>query len=119
MTFFSFPYRISPTGTTEQTEREGQIRDMVEQVLFTRKGERINRPEFGAGMHELLFSENAPEIAAAAQHMVQAALQQWLAEVIEIRTVRAEATENLLRVNVAYNVIGDEEVRRTTVEGTL
>ena len=119
MTYFSFPYRISPTGTTAQTDRDGQIHDMVEQVLFTRKGERINRPEFGAGMHEMLFSENAPEIAAAAQHMVQAALQQWLAEVIEIRAVRAETIENLLRVNVVYSLIGDDEQRRATVEGRL
>lgn len=119
MTFFSFPYRISATGTTTQTDRDGQIRDMVEQVLFTRKGERINRPEFGAGMHEMLFSENAPEIAAAAQHMVQAALQQWLAEVIEIRAVRAEAIENLLRVHVVYSLIGDDEERRTMMEGVL
>ena len=119
MTYFSFPYRISPTGTTAGTDRDGQIRDMVEQVLFTRKGERMNRPEFGAGMHEMLFSENAPEIAAAAQHMVQAALQQWLAEVIEIRAVRAEAIGNLLRVNVVYSLIGDDEERRAMVEGTL
>jgi len=119
MTCFSFPYRISPTGTTAQTDRDGQIRDMVEQVLFTRKGERINRPEFGAGMHEMLFSENAPEIASAAQHMVQAALQQWLAEVVEIRGVRTEAVENLLRVNVVYSVIGEDEERRTLVEGRL
>lgn len=119
MTFFSYPYRVSPTGTTAQTDRDGQVRDMVEQVLFTRKGERINRPEFGAGMYELLFSKNAPEIAAAAQHMVQAALQQWLTEVIEIRDVRAEAIENLLRVNVVYRLTGDDEERRTTVEGRL
>jgi phage baseplate assembly protein W len=119
MSYFSFPYRISPTGTTAETDRDGQIRDMVEQVLFTRKGERINRPEFGAGMHEMLFSENSPEIAAAAQHMVQASLQQWLAEVIEIRAVRAEAIDNLLRVNVVYSLIGDDQERHTMVEGRL
>ncbi len=119
MTGFAFPYRIAPTGTTASVTREAQIRDMVEQVLFTRKGERINRPEFGAGMHEMLFSENAPEIAAAAQHMVQAALQQWLAEVIEVRAVRAEAIENLLKVDVVYALIGDPLERRTTVEGQL
>lgn len=119
MTWFGFPYRIAPTGRTAQADRETQIRDMIEQVLFTRKGERVNRPEFGAGMHDMLFSENAPEIAAAAQHMVQAALQQWLAEVIEVRSVEAEARDSLLRVNVAYSLLRDPLERRVTVEGQL
>ena len=119
MTWFSFPYRIAPTGTTATTDRESQIRDMIEQVLFTFKGSRINRPEFGAGMHELVFSENAPEIAAAAQHMVQAALQQALSDVIELRGVKAEAIESLLKVSVIYALPGDPMERRTSVEGRL
>lgn len=119
MTAFSFPYRIGARGTTATADREAQIRDMVEQVLFTRKGERVNRPDYGAGVHELLFSENAPEIAAAAQHMVQSALQQWLAAVIEVRGVEAEAIESLLRVDVRYALIHDPRERMVTVEGSL
>jgi len=119
MTWFAFPYRISPAGTTAEVNRERQIRDMIEQVLFTRRGERLNRPEFGAGLHEMLFSENAPEIAAAVQHMVQAALQQWLVEVIEVRAVRAEAVDSQLRVTVIYSLLGDGEERRAVVEGAI
>lgn len=118
MTWFAHPYRIAPAGTTATADRERQIRDMIEQVLFTRRGERVNRPEFGAGLHEMIFSENAPEIAAAVQHMVQAALQQWLAEVIEVRGVRAEAVESQLRVTVVYALLGEGEERRAVVEGT-
>jgi len=119
MSVFSFPYRIAPTGTTATSGHEAHVRDMIEQVLFTRKGERINRPEFGAGMHEMVFSENAPEIAAAAQHMVQAALQQWLSEVIEVRSVRTEAIESLLKVDVVYALLADPLERRVIVEGQL
>lgn len=119
MTWFGFPYRISPAGTTTEASRERQIRDMIEQVLFTRRGERLNRPEFGAGLHEMLFSENAPEIAAAVQHMVQAALQQWLVDVIEVRAVRAEAVDSQLRVTVIYSLPGDGEERRAVVEGAI
>lgn len=119
MTWFDLPYRISTAGTTAVSVREAQIRDMIEQVLFTRRGERLNRPEFGAGLHEMLFSENAPEIAAAVQHMVQAALQQWLAEVIVVRGVRAEAIENTLRVTVVYSLLGDDQQLSAVVEGRL
>jgi phage baseplate assembly protein W len=119
MTWFAFPYRVSSAGTTAVTDRDGQIRDMVEQVLFTRRGERINRPDFGAGLNELIFSESSPEIAGAVQHMVQASLQQWLADVIELRAVRAESVENLIRVTVVYSLLGESEQRRAVVEGRL
>jgi uncharacterized protein len=119
MTWFSFPYRISPAGTTAISDRDSQIRDMIEQVLFTRRGERVNRAEFGAGLHEMIFSENSPEIAAAAQHMVQASLQQWLAGEIEVRAVHTESSESLLRVTVVYSNLSDSEEHRTVVEGRL
>lgn len=119
MTWFAFPYRIGADGTTAQADRDRQIRDMIEQVLFTRRGERVNRPDFGAGLHELLFSENAPEIAAAVQHMVQASLQQFLSEVIEVRGVRAEARESELRVTVAYSLLGEGQERVAVVEAPL
>jgi hypothetical protein len=77
---FSFPFAIGADGSTLQPTRAAHVRQMIEQVLFTRRGERVNRPDFGAGVSELLFSENAPELAAAAQHMVQASLHQWLGQ---------------------------------------
>lgn len=119
MSWIDFPYRISSAGSTAIATQDVQIRDMIEQVLFTRRGERLNRPEFGAGLHEMLFSENAPEIAAAVQHMVQASLQQWLADVIEVRGVRAEAVESTLRVTVVYSLLGDDQQLRAVVEGAL
>jgi uncharacterized protein len=119
MTWFAFPYRLAATGTTATVDRERQIRDMIEQVLFTRRGERMNRPDFGAGLHEMVFSENAPEIAAAVQHMVQASLQQLLAEVIDVRGVRAEAVDSTLRVTVAYSLRGDGQDRRAVVEAPI
>lgn len=119
MTTLSFPYRIAKTGTTAISDRDAQIRDMIEMVLFTTRGSRVNRPDFGAGMHELIFSENAPEIAAAAQHMVQAGLQQWLATEIEIKSVRTEAIESTLRVQVSYSLLSDPLERRVTVETVL
>jgi phage baseplate assembly protein W len=119
VTWFAFPYRLAATGTTATANRDRQVCDMIEQVLFTRRGERLNRPDFGAGLHETVFSENAPEIAVAVQHMVQASLQQLLAEVIEVRGVRAEAIDSMLRVTVAYSLRGEGQDRRAVVETPL
>jgi phage baseplate assembly protein W len=115
MSGFGFPYRIGPDGRTAGAAREAHIRGLIEQVLFTRQGERPMRPDFGAGVHELVFAENAPELAAAVQHMVQAALQRWLSEVIEPREVAARASAERLEVAVRYRTLDEAQPRVVTV----
>ena len=107
-----YPYGFDGTGRTATASHDEHIRDLIEQVLFTAPGERVNRPDFGAGVADLLFSENAPEMAAAAQHMVQAALQQWLSGVIEVRGVDTTSRDSLLSITVRYRPL-DEAGERT------
>jgi phage baseplate assembly protein W len=104
---FSFPFAIGADGSTLQPTRAAHVRQMIEQVLFTRRGERVNRPDFGAGVSELLFSENAPELAAAAQHMVQASLQQWLGHLIEVLAVDTGTKDSTLSIVVRYRLRED------------
>lgn len=116
MTQFGFPYRIDANGDTAGAGHEEHVRDLIEQLLFTRRGERVNRPDFGAGVYELVFSENAPELAAAAQHMVMAALQQWLSEAIEVRGVDTAALDSRLAITVRYRPLDEARERLVTVE---
>ncbi|HEY0012016.1 MAG TPA: GPW/gp25 family protein [Allosphingosinicella sp.] len=116
MTQFGFPYRIDANGETAGADHERHIRDMIEQLLFTRRGERVNRPDFGAGANELVFSENAPELAAAAQHMVMAALQQWLSDAIEVRGVETAALDSRLSITVRYRPLEEAREQLVTVE---
>ncbi|HEX8261866.1 MAG TPA: GPW/gp25 family protein [Allosphingosinicella sp.] len=109
---FAFPYRVAADGATARADSEEHVRDLIEAILFTRRGERVNRPDFGAGVAELIFAENAPEMAAAAQHMVQSALQQWLSGVIEIRGVDTFSRDSLLSITVRYRAL-DEGVERS------
>jgi phage baseplate assembly protein W len=119
MSGFGFPYRIGPDGQTAGAEHEKHIREMIEQLLFTRRGERVNRPDFGAGVTELIFVENAPEMAAAAQHMVMGTLQQWLSGSIEVRGVETRATDSLLAITVRYRPLDEARERAVTVERSL
>lgn len=119
MTHFAFPFAIGPDGSTQSADDDRHIVHLIEQILFTRRGERRNRPDFGAGVHELVFSENAPEIAAAARNMVQASLQQWLAPQIEVRAVVAEARDNLLAITVQYRRTDEQDLRSVTLEQAL
>jgi phage baseplate assembly protein W len=97
-----FPYRFDDRGRTADTDAEDHVRDMIEQVLFTSPGERVNRPEFGCGLLQLVFAPAGPELATALQFTIQAALQRWLGDVIEPRGVAVEAVESAVKVTVQY-----------------
>jgi phage baseplate assembly protein W len=99
-----YPWHTDGRGRTAETGGDDHIRDMIEQVLFTAPGERVNRPNFGSGLMQLVFAPNSPELAAATQFAVQGALQQWLADVIVVEAVTAQSEESTLRVHVQYIV---------------
>jgi hypothetical protein len=74
-----FPYKFDHRGRTSETDYEDHIRDMIEQVLFTSPGERVNRPSFGSGLLQLVFAPNSEELAGTTQFLVQGALQELMA----------------------------------------
>ena len=80
-----FPWHFDPNGRTATTSTDDHIRDMIEQLLFTSPGERVNRPDFGSGVLQLIFAPNSPELAAALQFAMRAALQRWLGDLIEVQ----------------------------------
>lgn len=104
-----FPYQIARNGRTAQTGTEDHIRDLIEQVLFTAPGERVNRPTFGCGLLQLVFAPNSPELAAATQFLVQGSLQQWLGDLILVNAVEVESLDATLRVSVVYTLRRTQE----------
>lgn len=104
-----YSYHIARDGRTAQTGNDEHIRDLIEQVLFTTPGERVNRPTFGCGLMQMVFGPNSPEIATATQFIVQSALQQWLGELIQIEQVDVQSEDATLRVNVVYVVRGTQQ----------
>jgi len=97
------PLHIDTRGRTASVDRSGYIRDLVEQVLFTAPGERVMRPDFGAGVLQLLFEPAGPEVAATAQLLVQSSLQQWLGDLIDVDEVEFDGSqEGVLSLRVAY-----------------
>ena len=99
-----YPFHFDGRGRTAQTGSEDHIRDMIEQVLFTSPGERVNRPTFGSGVMQLLFAPNSDALASATQLTVQGALQQWLGDLILVESVDVENDDATLRVRVQYVV---------------
>lgn len=108
-----YPFHIDERGRTAETSDEEHIRDMIEQILFTLPGERVNRPTFGSGVMQLVFAPNSDALAAAAQLSVQGALQQWLGDLIQVEDVKVSSEDSKLLVLIQY-VIRRSQERRVT-----
>jgi phage baseplate assembly protein W len=99
-----FPYHFDSRGRTADAEHDAHIRDLIEQLLFTAPGERVNRPDFGSGLLRLVFAPNSAELAATTQYLVQGSLQQFLGDLIQVDAVEVESVDATLRVLVRYVV---------------
>ncbi|MCU0296425.1 MAG: GPW/gp25 family protein [Candidatus Nanopelagicales bacterium] len=110
----AYPYRFDGRGRTAETDLARHVRDLVELTLFTSPGERVNRPDFGSGVMQLVFAGASPELAATTQFLVQGALTQWLSDVIAVEAVEVQAIEERLLVEVRYQVLATGEARVET-----
>lgn len=93
------------------------MRDLIEQLLFTSPGERVMRPDFGCGLLDLVFTPNSPELASALELSVQAALQRWLGDLIEVAALDVVSEENVVRVYLSYTVRSTGSRRDDVFEG--
>lgn len=120
MTDVGYPYRYDGRGRTADADSPAaHIRELIEQLLFTSPGERVMRPDFGTGLMQLVFSPASADLAAATQMLVQSALQQWLGDRIDLRSVTVTAEESTLAVTVSYAIRATGESRTDTfVRGT-
>ena len=100
--FLDYPFSISGRSRVKTTNEDDHIRDMIHQVLFTNPGERVNRPDFGCGLLQLVFMPNSDALATATQFTVQGALQRWLNDVIQVEQVAIKNDEERLEVTVVY-----------------
>jgi hypothetical protein len=114
-----FPFHFDALGRTSDTGDDDHIRDMIEQFLFTSAGERVNRLDFGSGLMGMVFEPNSPELASALQFTIQAGLQRWLGDLIEVRALEVTSKEATLRVVLQYGVRRTGEQRTDSfVTGT-
>jgi len=108
----AYPFQIDRHGRTATCTYEAHVSQMIEQLLFTAPGERVNRPTFGCGLRQLLFEPNSELLAATTQLLVQGSLQQWMGAIVDVLAVEVEASDSTLRVTVTY------VLRRTNREVT-
>ena len=106
-----FPFHFNRSGYTADTDLDDHIRDLIEQVLFTSPGERVNRPTFGSGLMQLMFAPNSDELASTVQFLVQGALQQWLGDLIQVDELEVLSEDATLKVTIKYTTRRNQQQR--------
>jgi phage baseplate assembly protein W len=100
-----FPFHFDDRGrTAAPSGTDEHIRDLLEQLLFTNPGERVNRPDFGVGLLQLIFAPNSVELAATLQYTTHGAIQRWLGDVLDLHDLEVRAIDSELRVEVVFTV---------------
>ncbi len=112
-----FPFQLDGRGRMESPSYERHLEQLVEQVLLTVPGERVNRPELGCDLLPTVFSAVSQEQLAAVRMMVQAALQRWLADRIQVESVAfVTPAADVLEVKVRYQDLHRRNRRLATFE---
>jgi phage baseplate assembly protein W len=113
---FGFPFRIGGDGRTQGADAERHVRELIELVLFTDRGERLNRPDFGSDTRQLVFAGASPEIATAVEFLVQGALQRWLGDVLQVERLGVVTGDGRLAIDVVYRLVATDETGSVSVE---
>ena len=118
---FKYPFGIDAGlgKWTEEQDYSRHVDQMMRQVLFTAPGERINRPDFGCGLRNRVFSPNSDATANLTQVMIVQSLQKWLGNLLEVIDVKAVANDEKLEVSIVYMLKARQERRYLNLEVTI
>ena len=114
--YLDFPLVVDGTGRLAHTAVDDHVRDMIEQVLLTSPGERVNRPDFGSGLLELVFEPASELLVAATELRTRAALQRWLGDVVDVRSLSVRLVDSALLVELEYVRLLDGTTSTMSVE---
>ncbi len=107
----AYPFRIASDGGAANAGNADHIEQMIEQLLFTVPGERVNLPDFGTPVMQLVFRPGSDELATAAKFMIQGALQQYLGDVIQVQAVQVNTDDSTVSVKIAYTIKSTQQTQ--------
>ena len=103
---WKFPLQVTPGGAMAKARYEHRVEESVYLILATAKGERVMLPDFGCGIHELVFAPNTPNTIGLVAQQVRRALVDWepRIDVLDIVVDSPEGEPNLLLIKVGYRI---------------
>lgn len=117
---YAYPFRIDPvSGQAAQSPYGTHVDQMIRQVLLTAPGERVDLPEFGCGLRQLIFAPNSDALQATTQLIVRKALDRWLGDQIDVQNVRVSSgpggDESQVVVEIDYLLIETRSKETTEI----
>jgi phage baseplate assembly protein W len=105
--FLGYPYSVNNQAIPATTDPDDHLQDLILELLFTNPGERVNLPQFGAGVQRLVFAPNSDALRASTQFLIMTNLNQWLGDRISVGQVDVSsdpATEEQVVITITYAV---------------
>ncbi|HEV2360668.1 MAG TPA: GPW/gp25 family protein [Acidimicrobiales bacterium] len=101
---WAFPVRTDPTGSIALVGHERELDESIRLILGTALGERPMRPEFGCGIHDLVFAPSDATTAGRVGYEVRISLERWepRVRVQEVAVTHDPSRPGLLLVSVSY-----------------
>ena len=103
---WAFPVGVDRRGGIAMVSGAEDIEQSIRIILETAPGERVMRPEFGCGIHELVFAPNSPGTAGVVAYHVREALGRWEPR-IEVEAVNVHPDpqrEAVLLIEIHYTI---------------
>lgn len=114
---FAFPFQIGDDGRLLEVDYSQHVRDMMEQVLFTRPGERVDRPDFGCGIQDLVFDPIDGAMISQVARTTTDQLRQWLGDLIALDGVDVDGSSGdtgILSIVIRYRLLPHDQPQTTT-----
>ena len=119
MNYNYYPFHIDSRGITHRTAYEAYINQLIEQVIFTIPGERVNRVTFGSGVHRLLFSPLNEDLVATTRSIIFSSLTEYLSDLIIVEDVDLSFDDSKLIIEIFYIIRRNQSKKRGRFEREL
>lgn len=105
-TGWKFPIKANNRGGLSYSNGEEDIEEAIWIILGTSKGERLMIPDFGCGIHDLVFAPLNPATIGDIEYHVKGALMKWESriEVLNVRVQQEKEEPNKLLIRIDYRV---------------
>ncbi|MEU2258420.1 GPW/gp25 family protein [Nocardia xishanensis] len=103
---WAFPPTLEPNGTPTMVTHSDDVRQAIMIILGTDPGERVMRPDFGAGLSTFVFEPVSPTTMTRIRNQVRDALIDWepRIDVLDVAVTPDPNERNQLLIDVRYRV---------------
>jgi phage baseplate assembly protein W len=103
---WKFPLQVTPGGKIAQSKYEQRVEEAIYLILSTAKGERVMLPDFGCGIHDLVFApNNSTTLTLVVQHVREALVRyEPRVDILDVNAETAPDEHNLLLIRVNYRI---------------